>query len=204
MLHFDLNRFNQAIQRFDDENALDPHRESADGREWPAELLYAMRLTEWVKKLAPQASEALLLAARSQHLCRWQIPRNQYPMTRAGYLKWRSELKIFHARKSAEILQELGYSPALIERVRDLNLKKHFPQDEETRVLEDALCLVFLQYQLGALAAKSTEEKIVNALRKSWGKMTPIARQIALNLDYRPQERALLEKALNEGGGINH
>lgn len=204
MLHFDLNRFNQAIQRFDEENARDPHRESADGREWPAELLYAMRLTEWVKKLAPQATEALLLAARSQHLCRWQIPRSQYPMTRAGYLKWRSELKTFHARKSGEILQELGYPPTLIERVRDLNLKKHFPQDEETRILEDALCLVFLQYQLGALAAKSTEEKIINALRKSWDKMTPAARQTALNLDYRPQERALVEKALNEGGGFNH
>lgn len=159
-------------------------------------MLYAKRLTEWVRKLAPHASETLLLAARSQHLCRWQIPRNQYPMTRSGYLKWRTDLKAFHARKSGDILRNLGYPEEIIARVRDLNLKKHFPQDEETRVLEDALCLVFLQYQLAALAEKSTEEKVINALMKSWDKMTPTARKIALGLDYGPQERALLEKAL--------
>ena len=56
----------------------------------------------------PKASEPLRLAARCQHLCRWMIPRDSYPMTRAGYLKWREDLKHFHAEKAGAILRELG------------------------------------------------------------------------------------------------
>ena len=40
-------------------------------------------------------------------------------------------------------------------------------------MLEDALCLVFLEYQLADLAAKTAEDKTINALQKSWQKMTP-------------------------------
>ena len=96
-------------------------------------------------RLCPEASEELRLAARCQHICRWEIPRGTYPMTRAGYLKWRADLKKFHAQKAGEILREAGYDETTIRRVQDLNLKKNFPDDPETRVLEDALCLVFLR-----------------------------------------------------------
>lgn len=119
-------------------------------------------------------------------------------MTRAGYLQWRANLKQFHAEKSGQILRELLYREDLIRRVQELNLKKNFPHDPETRVLEDALCLVFLQFQLPELAPKITEEKAINALRKSWGKMTPAAQQFAKTLDYGPREQALLQKALAE------
>src|SRR5580704_7803343 len=88
--------FAAAIGRFDAENALDPNMEMADGVAHPRELLYARRLTDWVLKLAPDASETLRLAARCQHICRWTIPRNSFPMTRPGYLRWRNELKNFH------------------------------------------------------------------------------------------------------------
>ena len=97
-------RFDAAIRRFDEENSRDPNQENAR----PRELLYAGRLTDWVLKLSPAASEALRLAARCQHICRWQSPRENYPMTRAGYLKWRADLKKFHAEKSGEILREVG------------------------------------------------------------------------------------------------
>ena len=63
-------------------------------------------------------------------------------------------------------------------------------------MLEDALCLVFLQFQFAALAAKSDEEKIINALQKSWQKMTEAARAEALKLNYGDCEKALLERAL--------
>ena len=122
----------------------------AGGVSQPRELLYAQRLTGWVLRLCPDASEELRLAARCQHICRWEIPRNSYPMTRAGYLKWRADLKKFHAQKAGEILREAGYDETAIRRVQELNLKKNFPDDPETRVLEDALCLVFLQFQLPA------------------------------------------------------
>ena len=95
----DPHRFAAALRRFDEENARDPHVEQVAGVAHPRELLYAQWLTEWVLKLCPDASEELRLAARCQHLCRWMVPRDSYPMTRAGYLKWREGLKHFHARE---------------------------------------------------------------------------------------------------------
>jgi hypothetical protein len=189
-------RFASAIRRFDEENARDPNLE--DGR--PRELLYAERLTRWVMKLQPDASEPLRLAARCQHICRWQSPRDQYPLTRAGYLKWRADLKKFHAEKSAAILRETGYDESVIARVQDLNLKKNFPAEAECRVLEDALCLVFLEFQFAALAAKSDPEKMINALRKSWEKMTEPARAEALKLNFGEPEKKLVERALTPAG----
>lgn len=167
-----------------------------NGSAQPRECIYAQWLTDWVLKLCPDASEVLRLAARCQHLCRWQIPRHAYPLTRPGYLQWRTELKKFHARKSGEILRELGYNLATIRRVQDLNLKNDFPDDPEGRVLEDALCLVFLERQFADLAAKSDDEKIINALQKSWRKMTPAAHAEALKLNYGPRERSLIKRAL--------
>ncbi|HUA66540.1 MAG TPA: DUF4202 domain-containing protein [Alphaproteobacteria bacterium] len=193
---FDARRFEAALRRFDEENARDPNREIADGDARPRELLYAQRLSNWVLRLRPDASEPLRLAARCQHLCRWEIPRSAYPMTRAGYLQWRTVLKQFHARKAGGILRELGYPEDLIHRVQDLNLKKHFPGDPEARVLEDALCLVFLQFQFAELAAKTAEDKTINALQKSWQKMTPTARAEALKLNHSDREKILLERAL--------
>jgi hypothetical protein len=151
-----------------------------------------------VLRLCPDASEALRLAARCQHLCRWQIPRSDYPMTRAGYLQWREALKKFHAQKAGEILREVGYDEAMIRRVQALNLKKGLPHDPETRVLEDALCLVFLEHQLADLAARTPEDKVINALRKSWEKMSPAGRAEALRLPLGPREKALLQRALGE------
>jgi hypothetical protein len=192
----DARRFEAALRRFNEENARDPNMETADGVARPRELLYAQRLSDWVLRLSLHASEPLRLAARCQHLCRWEIPRNTYPMTRTGYLLWRATLKKFHAQKAGEILHELGYPEEVVRRVQDLNLKKHFPDDPETRVLEDALCLVFLEYQLADLAAKTAEDKTINALQKSWHKMTPAARAEALKLNYGEREKALLERAL--------
>ena len=128
-------KFAAAVARFDAENSRDPNSEA--GR--PRELLYAERLSAWVLKLSPEAGETLRLAARCQHICRWQSPRENYAMTRAGYLKWRADLKKFHAEKSGTILREVGYDETTIARVQDLNLKKNFPADAEVRVLEDAL-----------------------------------------------------------------
>ena len=188
----DPQQFEAAIRRFDEENAKDPNLEN--GR--PRELLYAERLTNWVRRLSPNAAEPLRLAARCQHLCRWEIPRASYPMTRPGYLKWRADLKKFHAQRAGEILREAGYDAETIRRVQDLNLKKNFPADADCRVLEDALCLVFLEFQLADLAAKSADDKMVNALKKSWEKMTEAARAEALKLNYGEREKGLIQRAL--------
>lgn len=189
-------RFAAALRRFDEENARDPNRESVDGEPQARELVYARRLTDWVLALCPDASEALRLAARCQHICRWTIARNSYPPNRAGYLQWREALKRFHAQKAGDILRETGYPDHLVRRVQELILKEHFPRDPEGRVLEDALCLVFLQYQFAELAAKTPEEKLISVLQKSWKKMTPTARSRALQLRLGPRESDLLRRAL--------
>lgn len=189
-------RFQAACRRFDAENSRDPNQELIDGIRHPRELVYARWLTDWVSKLCPNASEELRLAARCQHLCRWMIPRDSYPMTRPGYLQWREALKKFHALRAGEILREAGYSDEVIERVRSLNLKKNFPRDPDSRILEDALCLIFLERQLAELARKTPEDKVITALQKSWLKMTPAGQAEALKLPYGPREKALLERAL--------
>jgi hypothetical protein len=195
----DAKRFEMALRRFDEENSRDPNTEIVNDVPRQRELVYAQWLTDWVLKLCPNASEELRLAARCQHHCRWTIARGSYLMTRAGYLKWRADLKIFHAEKAGEILREVGYPAETIAKVQALNLKKNFPRDPECRVLEDALCLVFLERQLADLARKSTEDKVINALQKSWQKMTNAARTEALKLNYTPEEKALIERALAEG-----
>jgi Domain of unknown function (DUF4202) len=188
-------RFQQVLRRFDDENARDPNLVGIDGTAHPRELVYAQRLADWVLRLCPEASEALQLAARSQHICRWMIPRNSYPMTRAGYLRWREELKRFHAQKSTEILRKAGYSEETIARVRDLNLKKNLGEDPECQVLEDALCLVTLQYQLGDLMDKTEPDKMVTILQKTWKKMSVAAREKAFGLSFSDREKELITKA---------
>jgi hypothetical protein len=193
----DPMRFAAAIRRFDEENSRDPNTIVAQEQPQGFEVVYAQWLTEWVLRLCPGASEELRLAARCQHLCRWAIPRNSYPMDRTGYLRWRTELKQFHAEKAGQILREVGYPEDVIQKVQSLNLKKDFPHDPEGRVLEDALCLVFLEHQFGDLAAKTTEEKLLSALQKAWKKMTPQARAAALALPLAPEQRELIQKAVS-------
>ena len=194
----DPDRFHRVVCRFDEENARDPHRETDGGIAWPRELLLARRLWDWVLRLAPDPSEELRLASRCQHLCRWMIARPTYAMTKAGYLQWRADLKVFHAHLAGEILRTAGYPDDLVFRVQMLNLKTNFPTDPEACLLEDALCLVFLQYQFAELAARTDAAKIINALQKSWKKMTPAAHAEALRLRYGPRETKLLEAALGQ------
>jgi hypothetical protein len=189
-------RFQQAIARFDAENAKDPHFEAVAGNSVPRERLYARRLSEWVLKLDPDASEALQLAAWSQHIRRWEIPRSDFPADKAGYHRWRTKLKAFHAEISGTILRECGYDDGIIARVAELNLKTKFPADPESRTLEDALCLVFLEFQLDEFAQRTERTKVVNALRKSWAKMTERGRAAALALPMTEFAAGLVAEAL--------
>ncbi len=90
-------RLDDAIARIDEANAEDPNREFVDGAARPAALVYAERMTGWLERLAPEASEPLRIAARAQHIERWTIPRAEFPDGREGYLRWRTTLAKFHA-----------------------------------------------------------------------------------------------------------
>jgi len=196
MITLPLFRFNEAVKRFDAENAQDPNTEIIDGQKVAHELVDAQRLTDWVLKLDPEASEPLQLAARCQHLCRWKIPRSDYPDGRDGYLQWRKDLKNFHADTAAKILVEVGYKPKVIDRVRQLNLKQGLSSDPEVQLLEDALCLVFLEFEFVGFCERKSDEMMVRILKKTWGKMSSRAREEAGNLNFNRQSQALLDQAL--------
>jgi hypothetical protein len=159
-------------------------------------MLYAERMTDCLENFAPDASEALRLAARCQHIKRWEIPRDTYPMDRPGYHAWRNELKKYHAEQAESILMEVGYDDTTIERVKFLLQKKQLHRDAETQTLEDIICLVFLQYYFEAFSKKYEEEKLIDIIRKTWRKMSDKGHDAALKIDFSPQSLALIKKAL--------
>jgi len=145
---------------------------------------------------APAAAPALQLAARAQHLERWAIPREDYPQDRVGYLKWRNDLKAYHAERAGKLLVALDFPAATIERVQFLLQKKQLRKDADTQTLEDVICLVFLAHYAQDFAERHPEEKVVSILQKTWKKMSPEGHAAALQLDLPPNVRMLVEKAL--------
>ena len=191
------NRYLEAIRRFDAANAEDPRTDDVDGEAHPRELLYAMRMSERLEAFAPGASEALRLAARAQHIRRWDIPRSEYPMDRSGYRRWRTALGAYHADVAAEIMADVGYAESEVERVRDLLQKKRLKKDPEVQALEDVICLVFLEHYLEAFAREQEEEKMIKIIRKTWAKMSERGQAAALSLPLTPSVQGLIMKALD-------
>ncbi|MFS4466753.1 DUF4202 domain-containing protein [Maribacter sp. 2210JD10-5] len=192
----DSQKLEKAFQLFDEANSKDPNTEVFKGKSYPKEVLYGLRMTETLNSFMPNASEALRLTARCQHICRWEIPRDRYEMNRAGYLKWRQELKKFHAEKASEILKTIGYETQIIEQVVFLLMKKQLKKSEETQTLEDVICLVFLKYYFEPFAEKHDEGKIIAILQKTWRKMSEKGHGAALKLPFSEKSQALIKKAL--------
>jgi len=176
-------RYAGAIERFDAANAEDPNRELIDGRERPKALLYAERLTAMLARLVPDASEALRLAARCQHLQRWKIPRSDYPMTLDGYYQWRTRSRDLHEELARAILTDAGYDDPLVARVCVLTRKEALKTDAEAQALEDAVALVFLESYLADFVAEHRdydEAKLAGILTKTAKKMSARGRDAAL------------------------
>lgn len=190
------NQLEKAFVLFDEANTEDPNFETVEGTKLPKELIYGQRMSQTLDSFEPNASIALKLAARAQHICRWKIPRNSYPMDRVGYLKWREDLKKFHASKAAEILETVGYNSETIDRVAFLIQKKKLKKDEETQTLEDVICLVFLAYYYEDFSAKHNDEKVIDILQKTLRKMSEKGHQAALQLSYSDKALELIKKAL--------
>lgn len=187
-----MTRFEHAIAELDQLHAGDPALE--DGR--PAELLYAERMTGWLVRRAPDASEALRLAVRAQHLCRWQLPRSDYPMDRAGYKAWRKEEGRLHAEIAGKTLARVGYADELVERVQFLIRKKKLKVDAETQTLEDVACLVFLQFYFEPFALKHSDKKLIAIVQKTWAKMSDGAQDAALGITLPDHLSRLMQQAL--------
>jgi hypothetical protein len=188
-----MGRFSDALACIDAVHAQDPAQDAA-GR--PRELAYAERMSAWLDRLAPQASESLRLAVRCQHLRRWAIARGEFPEGKVGYLRWRKEASLAHAALAADLLAQAGYAPDAVARVQALIKKERIKHDPEAQLLEDATCLAFLELEFEAFARKHDEAKLVDILRKTWAKMSPAGQQAALGLQLAAQLRALVAKAL--------
>ncbi len=191
-----MNRLEKTLAAFDAANAQDPNTEIVNGKEIPKELIYSQRMTEQLYKFLPEASEALQLATRSQHICRWKIPRSDYLMDRQGYKKWRLDLAVFHGETAGKIMEENGYDEQLIQRVKDLLLKRSLKRDEEVQALEDVVCLVFLEFYLDDFASKHDEAKLIDIIQKTWNKMSEAGHASALKLPLSDAMLSLVTKAL--------
>ncbi len=190
------NKLQRAFHLFDEANQQDPNTEVFDGKTYPKELLYAQRMTMQLNSFEPNASEALQLTARCQHICRWEIARDSYEMNREGYLRWRQALKKFHAEKAAAILTEVGYTEEIISKVKFLLEKKQLKKNEETQTLEDVICLVFLEHYFEPFAEKHPEEKTIDILQKTWRKMSKKGHWAALQLPLSENSINLVSKAI--------
>ncbi len=178
----------------------DPRQIVVDGEKIPWSLHYHDRLTHWVRTLAPDASEELLLAARCQHIRRWTIPRDRYPMNKPGYKLWRKTLAQFHGEEAGRVLQDIGYEQPILDRVSELLQKLRLKLDPEVQLFEDAICLVFLENELSEFAQKHDPEKLLTILQKTWKKMSPQGHQSALELTrgLPEQAQALVKEAVGE------
>lgn len=188
----------EARRAIDAAHAADPNR-TPDGR--PAELVYADRMEAWVVRLNPAAPLLLRLAARCQHLERWQVPRATFPEGRPGYLAWRRSLYTRQAERARELLISAGIDPSSAAEVATWVAKEGLRSNPGTQALEDAACLVFLENEIGAFAAAHADyprEKFIEILRKTWRKMSPVAHTAALGLELPPAIAELVRAATAE------
>lgn len=185
-----------AFDAIDNINALDPNSESVEGEPIAKSLIYGQRMSRCLAAFKPQASDALAIAARAQHIERWVIPRSDYPMNRAGYHSWRTELGLHHARRTQTLLTGLGADTQLIEAVGRLLRKEDLKHNPDTQTLEDVACLVFIQFYLDAFSQQHDEPKLIRIIQKTWRKMSDGGRAAALTIPLNPALQLLINKAL--------
>lgn len=193
----DTSRFEKARAAIFAAHDEDPTKTIVDGQEVPYETHYAHKMEAYLRRRSTSPSEPLHLAILAQHFRRWEVPRSSYPMTKIGYHSWRTYLKKRQAELVGEILKE-WYTQGEVNRCKALIEKEGLKQgEEEVQVLEDVACLVFLDDQFEEFKDKHDEDKMLNILRKTWGKMSEDGHKLALEIPMTEDAKALVAKALN-------
>ncbi len=193
-----MESIERARKLVDEAHSADP---TLDANGNPAELVYADNMERWVARLVPDAEPLLLLASRCQHLERWSVPRDTFPMDRAGYNAWRRSLYRSQADRARELLLAAGVTESDADLVATWVSKTGLLRNPGTQALEDAACLVFLESEIDDFAARHGEysrEKFVTILQRIWRKMSQPARERALDLQVAPLIRSLLQEAVSE------
>jgi hypothetical protein len=107
-------------------------------------------------------------------------------------------LKKRQGKLVAEILEQNGYPEEDWKRCQKLIEKEGLKQGEdEVQILEDVACLVFLDDQFDDFKDQHNEEKIVNIVKKTWGKMSKEGQDMALTLPMTDECKELVGKALS-------
>ena len=180
----DQEKFERAVALIDEANNEDPNKVTDEaGKDWPKELLYAHRMSDMLDRFKPEADDVAKLAIRAQHIQRWKSPRDNYPMDRIGYLKWRTDLYKFHADTTADLMTQAGYAGEEVERARKMVGKKNIKHNPDTQLLEDVTDLVFIEHYMLEFAGKHPEydeAKWIDIIQKTWKKMSDEAHQFAL------------------------
>jgi len=194
--------YDKALALIDAANSEDPNQVSAEGKDWPKELLYSERMTDMLERYKADADDAMKLAIRAQHIQRWKSPRNAYPMDRIGYLKWRKDLYKIQADNAADLLLEAGYDDETISRLRNAVAKKNIKGNADTQLLEDVTDLVFMEHYILEFVAKHpdySEQKWIEIIQKTWHKMSANAHEFALSGAVRLPESLvpLIKKAVS-------
>ncbi len=176
--------FDKAIELIDAANTQDPNTESADGKDWPKELLYSHRMTDMLSRFKPDADGAQKVAIRAQHIERWKSPRSNYPMDRTGYLRWRKDLYVMQADTCAGLMRDAGCDEDEIKRSWMAVAKKNIKSNPDSQLLEDIADLTFIEHYMLEFAGKHpeySEEKWIEIIQKTWNKMSSEAQQFALS-----------------------
>jgi len=173
------------LEAIDRVNQADPNTEQVDGQQLPREYAYSLHMTRWLFALEPEPSERMQIACRAQHLERWTMPRSDYGEGRKNYYQWRLACGRMHGRRAAEIMAECGYPKEECERVETIITKRKLREDEDTQLLEDVACMVFLERYFAGFFEDNPDfdkEKWLRIVRRTWDKMSPRAHEAALKL----------------------
>jgi len=191
-----MDRFTTTTDAIDAANAGDPDSIHLDGVARPRAGIEGQRAQHWLDQLRPDASEVLRLAARAHHLRRWEVPRDSYPRTRAGYHAWRSGLYAFHATALGELMRAAGYGKGDIAEAARIMGKRGIKTDADAQSYEDAVSLAFLELRLADFAPSVSDDQLMRALRRTWTKMSDAGHAVALQLKLSEEAAAIVGRAL--------
>ena len=195
-----------ALKAIDEANKADPNQEQVDGESLPKEYAYSLHMTRWLFELESQPSPRMQVACRAQHIERWTMPRSEYAEGRKAYYQWRQACGRMHGRRAAEIMAECGFPADECERVEIILTKRELRQDDDTQLLEDVACMVFLERYFADFYEQNVDydrEKWLRIVRRTWGKMSHRGHEAALKLaeGMPPHLLGLLQEALADPEG---
>lgn len=193
------DRLEAVMAAIDSANSDDPRATVVDGQSRPYEIVYAERMTARLAVLYPQASEVLRIAARAQHIRRWDIPRGRYPEGRDGYNAWRKACREHHGEVVGKIMIAQGYEADDVAQVVKLIKKEQLKKDPESQALENVVDVVFVEHYFEDFIGKYSaydDDKIIDIVGKTLRKMSPKGHQAALALDLPERTRRLVLAAV--------